>query len=151
MNAAHFSCSLYLRKGIVYITTYGYDGGLWVEIEPVSAIPLTNAVDLRQAIRKTIERGSPIIDIRPGTHQGSIVAEHAGIRSWSAFMRDATSFSLSRRKNSAYKIETYRKMARGSAYEPDDSQTVVLPGDTDIDQVCDRMIEILQKRAESGV
>lgn len=150
MNSVHFTCGLYLRKGVVYITTYGYSEGLWIQVEPVSAIPLSNIADLRQAIRETIERGSPRIDIRPGPRQGSIVSDCAGIKSWSAFMRDATSFSLSRRKNSPYEIETYKKMASGSGYEPDGSQTVVLPGDADVDQVCDRMIDVIRKKAEGG-
>ena len=60
---------VYLRKGLVFVPTTGrVEKGLLRDIEPVSAISISNAEGVRQALLAAITRGNP----RPLTTQEAI-------------------------------------------------------------------------------
>ena len=51
---------VYLRKGLVFVPTTGrVEKGLLRDIEPVSAISISNAEGVRQALLAAITRGNP--------------------------------------------------------------------------------------------
>jgi hypothetical protein len=53
-------CHLYLRKGKVFIPTFGrVPGGPYRDIEPVAVVEVSDAEGLRRAFRETIARGNP--------------------------------------------------------------------------------------------
>lgn len=59
-------CHLYLRKGRVFIPTFGrVPGGPYRDIEPVAVVDVSNADGLRQSFRETIARGNPPVGPYP--------------------------------------------------------------------------------------
>jgi hypothetical protein len=138
-------CHLYLRKGQVIIPTLGrVPGGPHRDIEPVTVIDVSDADALRQAFRQTIARGNPPIGPYPRPNPPPVVLKHAGVKSWSAFARGASTW-LIEQQGELYQIIGYRREPNNWAQDP--QQTVdFLPGTT-LDQVIDRMIAILQDAA----
>ena len=59
-------CHLYLRKGKVFIPTFGRVAkGLYRDIEPVAVVDVSDADALRRAFRETIARGNPPMSYIP--------------------------------------------------------------------------------------
>jgi hypothetical protein len=89
----------YLRKGVVYLSTYGrvVTGG-YRSIDPVSFIPVKQTADLHREFREVFARGNPIVpeilrgDYPPAAE--SMELKYAGVGSWSAFNRTARSWSI---------------------------------------------------------
>ena len=76
-------CHLYLRKGKVFIPTFGrVPGGPYRDIEPVAVVDVSNAEDLRRAFRETIARGNPPIGPYPRPNPPPVVVKYAGVKSW---------------------------------------------------------------------
>ena len=56
----------YLRKGIVYIPTWGkVEKGHYRGTEPVAVVPVLDVEGLRRAFRETIARGNPAMPRLP--------------------------------------------------------------------------------------
>ena len=69
-------CHLYLRKGKVFIPTFGrVPGGPYRDIEPVAVVDVSNADDLRRAFRETIARGNPPIGPYPRPNPPPVVVK----------------------------------------------------------------------------
>ena len=75
----------------------------------------------------------------------SIILKYAGVRSWSAFYRNASTWSI-REDDGVYKMIGYRKPSKGSWLQ-DLEQQIQFPVGTTVDDVVDRMIAILQEAA----
>jgi len=76
-----------------------------------------------------------------------VVLKYAGVKTWSAFARNARTWRL-REKDGGYQIGGYRKHEKGYWVE-DPEQTIEFPAGTTIDEVIDRMIGILQDAART--
>ena len=76
----------------------------------------------------------------------SIILKYAGVRSWSAFYRNASMWSISE-DDGVYKIIGYRKHSK-SYWQQDLEQQIQFPVGTTVDDVVDRMIAILQDAAQ---
>jgi hypothetical protein len=142
------SYGLYLRKGILLVPTTGRVEGEIIlrDIEPVEVVPISNTEAVRQALRATIARGNPAIpNFPPGKHPPPVVLKYAGVKTWSAFARDARSWTIGE-KYGTYYISGYRKHAKGYGVE-DPEQTIEFPAGTAVEDVIDRMIAILQDAA----
>ena len=74
-----------------------------------------------------------------------VMLKYTGDKSWSAFMRGATCWSI-REKEGIFEIEPYRVHPNGY-WEPDRDQSIQFPSGTTVDEVIDRMIAILQDAA----
>jgi hypothetical protein len=71
--------------------------------------------------------------------------KYAGVRSWSAFERSTLTWDLKSR-NGRYEIAAQRRRPdRG--WEPDPTHTVVLPSQSTVEDLIDRLIAILQGSA----
>jgi hypothetical protein len=138
---------LYLRKETLFAPTTGLvEGGILRDIEPVEVAPISDTEAVRQALRATIARGNPAIPhFPPGKFPRPVVLKHAGVKTWSAFARDARSWSIGG-KDGNYQIGGYRKHAKGYWVE-DPEQTIEFPAGTTVEDVIDRMIAILQDAA----
>jgi hypothetical protein len=137
----------YLRKGTVYIPTIGKRGGAYTDIEPVGVVPAANTDGLRRALLEAIGRGNVAIPLLKGKHPPPVVQKYAGVNSWSAFARNASSWTI-KDKSGSYQIVGYRTHSEGYWVE-DPNQKVEFPPGITIDAVIDRMIVILQEAARS--
>ena len=140
-----FNC--YLRNSIVYVPTVGKRGGAYTNIEPVAVIPVTNTDGVRCALLDAIGRGNVAIPLLKGRHPPPVTLKYAGVKSWSAFARNALAWSI-KDKSGSYEIVGYRDHVDGYWVE-DPDQKIEFPSGTSVNTVIDRMIAILQ-HADSG-
>jgi len=139
-------CDCYLRKGIVYIPTEGMmNPGLFRNVEPVAVVPVSERDALHQAFAETIARGNPKVPLPRGSDiPPPLMPKYAGVKSWGAFARGTTTWWISE-KEGIYRIQGLRKDGRGWVPDPDKLDT--FPPGTGVDEVIERMIEILQAEA----
>jgi len=142
-----FSC--YLRDGVVYVPTIARRKSepIYTTIEPVAVVALSNSEDVRRALLETIARKNVVIpDPDPKALRAPPwMLKYAGVKSWSAFFRNASTWSF-REDDGVYKIIFYRKHPK-KYWEQDLAQEIQFPVETTVDDVVDRMIAILQKAA----
>jgi hypothetical protein len=142
-----FTC--YLREGIVYVPTMARRKSepVYTTIEPVSVVPVSSPEDVRRALLETIARKNVVIpDPDPKALRAPpLILKYAGVRSWSAFYRNASTWSI-REDDGVHKIIFYRKHPKGY-WQPDLAQGIQFPVGTRIDDVVDRMIAIRQEAA----
>jgi hypothetical protein len=136
----------YLRKGIVYVPTVGRRGGAYTDIEPVAAVPVTDAANLRRTFLDAIGRGNAPVPLIKGEWSPPVVLKHAGVKTWSAFAREARSWSI-QEDDRGYRIVGYRKDKKGYWVE-DPEQTTQFPPAAKVDDVIENMIAILQEAAQ---
>jgi hypothetical protein len=138
-------CSLYLRKGKVFIPTLGHvPRGPYRDIEPVAVVEVSDADGLRRAFRETIARGNPPVGPYPRPAPPPVVVKHAGVKRWGDFARGASTWLIDERDGS-YKIIGYRREPNNWTQDP--AQEIRFPSGTIINDVIDRMIAILQNAA----
>jgi hypothetical protein len=136
---------LYLRKGKVFIPTFGrVPGGPYRDIEPVAVVEVSDTEGLRRAFRETIARGNPPVGPYPRPNPPPVVVKHAGVKSWGAFARGASPWVIEE-WDGKHQIVGHRREPNNWAEDPE--QTVDFPAGTTLDQVIDRMIAILQEAA----
>jgi hypothetical protein len=142
-------CHCYLRKGIVYIPTQGQiHKGLYLDIEPVAAVPLSDTEAVHHAFAETIARGNPNVPLPKQSEIPSpLLPKYAGVKTWSAFARDSSTWAISDR-DGIFRITGYRKDGRG--WVPDSDTLQTFPPGTAADRVIDRMIAILEEAAANG-
>jgi hypothetical protein len=134
----------YLRKGTVYLPTTVNQGiARYINTDPVTVVPVMDTERLRRAMRETIPKENAF---RPPTVEDArkqpVILKYTGDKSWSAFMRGASSWSIYE-KDGIFEIEPYRVHPKGY-WEPDRDNFIKFPSGTSIDVVIDRMISILQ-------
>ena len=121
--------------------------GLHRDIEPVEVVAVSNTDAMRQAFHATIARGNPPTPhyTHPrGVYPQPVVLKYAGVKSWSAFARGASSWTI-KEKNGVYQIVGYRMRPDGWVEDPE--QTTNFPPGSSVDEVIERMIAILQGAA----
>lgn len=136
----------YLRQNIVYVPTTAKRGtSVYTIIEPVVVVPVANTEDLRGAFRDVIARKNVTVPPPQGKWPQPVLLKYAGVKSWSAFARNASTWSIGE-NDGIYRIVGYRVHAKGY-WVQDADQTVEFPSGTTVDVVIDRMIAILQEAA----
>jgi hypothetical protein len=142
-----FTC--YLRDGVVYVPTMARRKSepIYTTIEPVSVVPMSRPEEVRRALLETVARKNVVIpDPDPKALRAPpLILKYAGVKSWSAFYRNASTWSISE-DDGLYKILNYRKHLKGS-WREDPAQEIQFPVGTTMDDVVDRMISILQDTA----
>lgn len=126
----------------MYVPTVGRRGGAYTNIEPVAVVPVANTDALRRALLDAIGRGNVPIPLLKGRHPPPVVLKYAGVKSWSAFARNASGWSI-KDKSGSYEIVGYRTHVEGYWVE-DPNQKIEFPAGTTLDAVIDRMIAILR-------
>jgi hypothetical protein len=141
------NCHLYLRKDTLYLPTMGkMDEGFFRGVEPVAAVSVSNADAMRQALQATILRGNPIVPtLRRSEIPPPVLLKYAGVKSWSAFERGMLSWKIEN-NNGVFQIARKKKQPNGM-WNDDPEQIVAFPPGSNVDQVIDRMIAILQDAA----
>jgi hypothetical protein len=90
----------------------------------------------------TIARGNPPTPHYPrGSRPQPVVLKYADVKTWSAFARGTSSWSI-KEKDESYQIVGYRTNRDGH-WEEDPEQRITFPPRSTLDEVIDRMIAIL--------
>jgi hypothetical protein len=139
---------IYLKKGMVYLpTTVNQGTARYLEVDPVTVVPVVDTEDLRRAMRTTIPKENRFVPPSiEDARKRPVLLKYTGDKSWSAFMRGTLPWSIYE-KDGKYQIEGYHVHSKGY-WERDKSQTIEFPAGTRLDDVIDRMIEILQHAAK---
>ena len=139
---------MYLHKAMAYVPTIAQtQAGFYMDIEPVAVIPVTNVGALENAIRVAMGKGNPIVPTPArAAFPKPVVLRYAKVKSWSAFERDALSWTILE-KAGRYQIEPGRKRPDGKGWEPDPDRVETLPPGTTPDEVARRVAAILARAA----
>jgi hypothetical protein len=136
----------YLRRGIVYVPTTAKRGtSVYTAIDPVAVVPVGDTEVLHRAFRETIARKNVAVPLIKGKWAPPVLLKYAGVRSWSAFARGASTWNIEE-NDGTYQIVGHRVHPKGYWVE-DPDQKIEFPRGTPIDNVIDRMIAILQDAA----
>lgn len=141
-----FSC--YLKKGTVYMLTIVNQGiARYLDVEPVTVVPVADTDHLRRAMRETIPKENRFVPPSiEDARRPPVVLKYSGDKSWGAFTRGASLWSIYG-DGGIYQIEGYQRIHGEGSFAPDHEQTIKFPPGTKIDDVIDRMIAILQDAA----
>jgi len=127
-------------------TVVELESGAYVDVEPVAVVPVANTEALRIAFLETIKKGNAVVP-KPDKWPPPVVLKYAGVKSWSAFARGASMWSI-KESDGNFAIVGDRDHPNGYWKEDPEQRTNLPPGSTVGDAV-DRMIAILQKAAGS--
>ena len=130
-------------------TNHGQSGAIavYMEVEPVTVVPVADTEALRRAMRETIPKENRFVPPSiEDARKPAVVLKYTGDKSWPAFMRGTLPWSIYE-KDGKYQIEGYHIHRKGY-WERDKSQTIEFPTGTPLDVVIDRMIAILQEAAK---
>jgi hypothetical protein len=141
-------CKRYLRQGVVYVPTVGKRGGVYTIIEPVALVPIANTEGLRRAFYDAIARENVAVLPRKGKWPPPLLSKYAGVKSWSAFARDASTWNIAENEG-VFQIVAHRMHPKGYWVE-DHERKMEIPRGTTVDDVIDRMIAILQDAARDS-
>lgn len=134
----------FLRRGVVYLPTLGQTPNrVSVISEPVDVVPVSNTAELRLAFSRMIARGNPPVP-HPPLHGPRVLVlpKYAGVKSQAAFERGLAFWRLSVAGGIYRIIGQRRRSDRG--WEDDPDNVVAFPAGTQLDEVIDRAIVILQ-------
>jgi hypothetical protein len=121
--------------------------GFYRGIEPVTVVPVANTEALRQALLAIIARGNPTVPrLRRSEYPPPVLLKYAGVKTWSAFDRDATLWTVGE-EDGRFVIVGYKKRPTGESVQDRDNKIGFSP-DSTIEAVVDRMIGILQDAAQ---
>jgi hypothetical protein len=136
----------YLRNAIVYVpTVVKLQTGAYMDVDPVAVVPVAITDGLRHALLDAIARENAIVPPPPKDDwPPPVLLEYAGVKTWSAFARGASQWSI---KVGKYQIVGYRTHRDGYWVEDSDQKTDFPPGAT-VDDVVGRTIAILQDAAQ---
>lgn len=142
----------YVRKGVLYMSTFGMvEKGFYRSVEPVAVVSISNTDALRKAFRDAIARGNPKVPSLPRAKwpQPPVLLKHAGFKTWSAFERGASYWSI-KEENGIFHILAMKKKDIGRGWEDDAERGESFPAGTTADEVIERMIAILQNAAREN-
>jgi hypothetical protein len=137
----------YLRMGLVYVPTTGVvQRGFYRIIEPVTVVPISNQDAARHALSEAIARGNPSVAApNPSDRSPPFLTRYAGVKSWGAFVRNASLWGIDEREGK-FEILAYRRDPP-NGWTHDKSLDEAFAAGTTADEIIERMIAIMQKAA----
>lgn len=135
----------FLKQGIVYVpTVVKMQTGVYSDAEPVAVISAADTQGLRRAFLDAISRGNRVVPNPPKDDwPAPILLKYSGAKTWSAFARGASQWSIIQSADGSYSITGYRTHPDGYS-EQDPEQKVDFSESAKVEAVVDRMIAILQ-------
>lgn len=127
-------------------TTAKRGTSVYTAIEPVAAVSVADSAGVARALRDAIARKNVAIPPIKGRRPPPVLLKYAGVQTWSAFARDASTWNIEENEG-AFQIVGHRMHPKGYWVE-DAAQRIKCPPGTKIDSVIDRMITILQETAK---
>jgi hypothetical protein len=142
----------YLRKGAVYVPTVVNQGvARYMDVEPVTVVPVTDTEKLRDALRTTISKENRFVaPTVEDARKPAVVLKYTGDKSWRALVRNASVWAIATTRDGKYEIAGHRIHEKGY-WEEDPKQTIQFPAGAGVDEVVDRIVVILQKAARNDV
>jgi hypothetical protein len=139
----------FLKDGIVYVpTVVKMQTGVYSDVEPVAVVPVTNTEVLRRGFLRAIAKENIVVPNPPKNKwPPPILLKYTGAKTWSAFARGASQWSIIQDKHGNCQIIGYRNHPDGYWAQDPDQKTILPPGSTII-EVVERMIAILQDAAQ---
>jgi hypothetical protein len=137
----------YLRRGIVYVPTFGRTPNGWHRmIEPIAAVPLEKTDDIRAAVEERFRRGTPMVGTAPSTQdeKRDALLVLAGAESWTAFDRSSTGSWKITHGEEGFKIIPWRLHSKKGGWTADKEAAISLPAGTAFDAACDRLIGMMR-------
>ncbi|HEV2676727.1 MAG TPA: hypothetical protein VGV37_19535 [Aliidongia sp.] len=146
----------YLRRGIVYVPSYGRTStGVHRMIEPIAAIPLQNTDEIRAAIEDRFRRGNPMLGTEPSLRdeKRDALLVLAGAESWTAFDRSSTGSWKIAHDEDGFKITPGRLYSKKGGWTTDEDAAISLPTGTAVEAACDCLIDMMRATVppESGI
>jgi hypothetical protein len=137
----------YLKNSTVYLTTVvNQVTAVYMDVEPVTAIPVVDTKALHQALADLISKPNAFVPRSvEDARRPPVILKHTGDKSWPAFRRAAMCWVIKHREG-LYKIAGHRTHQSGY-WEEDPEQTIRFPPGTTVNDVVDRMVGILQNAA----
>ena len=137
----------------VHIPTL-YLSGFFIKDAPIESVPVEQTDGLRQAILKAMERGNPPISreqacARLGRKDHPLL-KATGARSWYALDRQTRGLWAIVEKDGVYQIRVDEPMQPRGWHE-DKSKRIEFPPGTQVGDVIDRLIAMIQERAREAV
>jgi hypothetical protein len=121
--------------------------GFYRGVEPVALVSVTNTESLRQALSATIARGNPTVPrLRRSEYPPPVLLKYAGVKTWSAFDRDASLWTISE-AGGHFVIIPYKKRPTGESVQ-DQNNKIEFPPGSSADVVIERIISMLQQTAQ---
>ena len=138
----------FLKQGTVYVpTVVKMQTGVYSDVEPVAVVSAADTQGLRRAFLEAISRGNCIVANPPKDNwPPPVLLKYSGAKTWSAFARGASQWSIIQDGDSSYHIVGYRTHPDGY-WERDMEQKVDFQAGAKVENVVDRMIAILQEAA----
>jgi hypothetical protein len=138
----------FLKNGIVYIpTVVQLKTGAYQDVDPVTVVAVTKSKDLHHSVSDAIARKNMVVPPpTKGKWPQPVLLQYAGVKTWSAFARGASLWSIEKTKEN-YQIIGYRTHPKGY-WARDPGQKIDFPPETSIDTVVEQMIAILQDAAK---
>jgi len=142
--------NLYLRNGMAYVPTVAQtEAGFFIDVEPVEAVPASDAEALQRAVKQAINRGNPKIPTPTrATFPKPAVLKYAKVKSWSAFERDSINWTIVE-KEGCYQIKRGRRRAEGG-WEDDPEHIEVLPRGVELSEIAQRVVSSVQSVIDGG-
>lgn len=133
--------AFYLRSGVAFIpTTAKTQAGFYIDVEPVEVVPVTERTSLERALLRTIQRGNPIVPTPArATFPAPVVLAHAKMRSWAAFEKSASGWSIAKVEG-AFTIAPYRAGKHGGWKEDLESKEAI-PDDVALRDIVARVLD----------
>ncbi|MBL8546320.1 MAG: hypothetical protein JNL81_07635 [Hyphomonadaceae bacterium] len=123
------AASIHLRRGKFYVDTESRTkAGIWVGVGAVQIVDEGNDIALAEALRSALEASQHGIPTPPPDDDLTIsILEAAGVKTWRAFVRDATCVDA-KLSDGRVTLTPYRKVDRAGNYVPipEKAQTIRL-------------------------
>jgi hypothetical protein len=144
------SVSCFVRKGVVYRPIWAKDtNGLYIAVEPVAVVPVSDTEGLRRAFRDAAERGTPVIPAVPWKQVEPVVFKRAGVKNQSEFQRGGTFPVDIEERNGLYRVIVQRRRRLYQGWENDPDQTYDLPPGSTLDDAIERAIQLIQEKSRA--
>jgi hypothetical protein len=120
------------------------EAGYYLHIEPVEVAAITNREDFATAVRRTIERGHPLVPTptRATGFPKPLVPKYARVKSLAAFEKSASLWSL-QEVNERFQIEQWKKRPKGG-WIPNSDRREILPPGISLQDAIGRLIGSIQ-------
>jgi hypothetical protein len=119
------------------------EDGLYLEVEPVAELSLDDGQGLARSLLAMLHRGNPRIPApQRGAFPKPVVLKYTKAKSWAAFEKVATCWSISL-TDGMFRFGPYlRSIGRGFEEDPDKME--VMPDSAPLESVVHRLVSLMQ-------
>jgi hypothetical protein len=140
---------IYLKDSLVYIEAHAKSSTGGVRpVDPVEVVDVSDTASLKRSMCRVFLASTKFVEERVGSEVTvSPVLKHTKFKTWSAFGKGAKVWTIMKFGN-AFSISFWLGFKSGG-WLADPGNRITFEPEASLEQVCDRMIEILQETAGS--